>query len=357
MTIPSNSLPCTVLLTLQCSRMEYYNTFPFDVVALVRDQVVAKERFNSDHETRILQIDLSRNTLDTTIILQSSACFIPAQKLASNDTRHLSVLLTKHEIRRGSQYSAPPDKNAPLRELQNNWDTLGKVDPLWAILSDPAKKNNRWDPAEFFKSGEAVIAQSVQEARGFQPAMRSRRALDFGCGVGRLTQALCAFFEACDGVDIAPSMVQQAIDYNRFGGRCHYHLNSASDLKLFADATFDFIFSMIVLQHIRPEFSRVYIREFVRVLAPGGVMVFQIPGDNHPLNTGIRQSPDILFDSLLILSQPERLIEMHGLPQEEVANIIHSAGGRVLLARADSLAGPRTDSFTYFATKPGLAAP
>lgn len=41
-----------------------------------------------------------------------------------------------------------------LKELQRNWDILGKEDPLWAIISFEDKKGNKWDLAEFFASGE-----------------------------------------------------------------------------------------------------------------------------------------------------------------------------------------------------------
>lgn len=32
-----------------------------------------------------------------------------------------------------------------LKDLQKNWDTFGMVDPLFAILTDPQKKGNKWD--------------------------------------------------------------------------------------------------------------------------------------------------------------------------------------------------------------------
>jgi SAM-dependent methyltransferase len=111
--------------------------------------------------------------------------------------------------------------------------------------------------------------------------LRTGRALDFGCGVGRLTQALAKKFTLCDGVDIAPSMIERADEINRFGDRCRYHVNDRDDLALFEDATFDFVYSDIVLQHIAPEYSARYVSEFTRILAPGGVVVFQLP--SHPL--------------------------------------------------------------------------
>jgi SAM-dependent methyltransferase len=114
--------------------------------------------------------------------------------------------------------------------------------------------------------------------------VRPGRALDFGCGVGRLTQALAGKFSECDGVDIAPSMIARANELNRFGNRCRYHVNDRNDLALFGDDVFDLIYSDIVLQHIPPEFGAAYIRDFTGVLAPGGVLVFQIP--SHVLGSG-----------------------------------------------------------------------
>ncbi len=38
-------------------------------------------------------------------------------------------------------------------------------------------------------------------------------ALDFGCGIGRLTQLLCKFFKKCIGVDISKEMIKLANKY------------------------------------------------------------------------------------------------------------------------------------------------
>jgi predicted TPR repeat methyltransferase len=55
-------------------------------------------------------------------------------------------------------------------------------------------------------------------------SLKRDTALDFECGVGRVTQALCARFARCDGVDIAGSMIRLARQYNRFGDRCQYYV-------------------------------------------------------------------------------------------------------------------------------------
>ena len=103
-----------------------------------------------------------------------------------------------------------------IEELQQNWDAFGRLDPLWAILSVPAKANNRWDLDEFFATGVAEIQDVFKYLGSLGVHPPRKRAFELGCGVGRITQALCQYFDECDGVDIAPSMIALARKYNRW---------------------------------------------------------------------------------------------------------------------------------------------
>src|SRR5262245_5699704 len=141
-----------------------------------------------------------------------------------------------------------------LDELQRTWEALGQTDPFWAVLTHPTKQNNRWDPAEIFTHGEDEIDSLMDSVATLDVPVRRGTALDFGCGVGRLTQALCRHFERCVGIDIASSMVTLAKRYNRFGDRCQYLVNDAGHLRMFSSPCFDLIYSNIVLQHIPPEY-------------------------------------------------------------------------------------------------------
>ena len=210
-----------------------------------------------------------------------------------------------------------------INELQERWDKAGRIDPLYVILSDSSKKGGRWDLDAFFASGRSEIAHLVEEAVRLSVDLRYGTALDFGCGVGRLTQALAEHFAQADGVDIAPSMVEQARSLNRHGERCRYHVNKAPDLSLFASDTFDLVYSNIVLQHMNPGLSSSYISEFVRVLAPEGLVVFQIPSErtsitpraavtapNDPLTgTGLRARISVRPES--ITGGPDTALMLH----------------------------------------------
>lgn len=171
-----------------------------------------------------------------------------------------------------------------LPALENVWDRLGRADPYWAAVSWDGKQG-RWSPEDFFATGAKEIAGifTILEERGW--TVPRRRALDFGCGPGRLSQALAERFENVDGVDIAPSMLELARRHNRHPERCRYHHNREPDLRLFADGTFDFVYSSLVLQHMPPENAKAYVREMLRVAARRGMLVFQMPthrGDAEP---------------------------------------------------------------------------
>ncbi len=104
----------------------------------------------------------------------------------------------------------------------SNWNVLAKLDPLWTILSDPQKKFGKWDPKEFFATGEqeAQRVLAMCDAGGLE--ISCGNLLDFGCGVGRMTRAFSNFFEACTGVDVSENMIGLAKEYHADSSRCSF---------------------------------------------------------------------------------------------------------------------------------------
>lgn len=164
-----------------------------------------------------------------------------------------------------------------LKELQRNWDQFGRTDPLWAIRTSEGKQGNKWALEEFFATGESEIEATFQYIASLGVTVPRGTALDFGCGIGRLTQAIALRFERTYGVDIAVSMIEKARQHNRHGNHCTYVLNEVDHLGIFGDHSFDFICSHITLQHMQPTYAKKYIGEFLRLLRPAGVLVFQLP--------------------------------------------------------------------------------
>ncbi|MBS1802596.1 MAG: class I SAM-dependent methyltransferase [Acidobacteria bacterium] len=162
-----------------------------------------------------------------------------------------------------------------LAAIRDAWEDLAEQDALGAILTDPSKTGGRWDIAEFMQTGEAEVETVSRHlsAIGHSPDP-SGLAMDFGCGVGRLTQAMARRFTACVGVDISTEMIRNAQRLNQHA-RCSYQVVNGTQLP-FADETFSFLYSNIVLQHVPRKFAVDYLGEFERVLKPGGILVFGV---------------------------------------------------------------------------------
>ena len=166
-------------------------------------------------------------------------------------------------------------RGGELERHRRDWEQLAEVDPLWAILAAPDARGGRWKLDEFFATGEAEIAEVLEVASGFGYPERYEQALDFGCGVGRLTTALARRFGEVIGIDISQEMITLA---RRLGSseNCRFELSTHPDLRQFHSASFDFVYSGLVLQHLpRRQLVQAYLGEFLRVLRPGGLAVFQ----------------------------------------------------------------------------------
>ena len=86
-----------------------------------------------------------------------------------------------------------------LRRLIRTWDELGRRDPLWAVLSHPDMQGGGWNLDRFLETGRNEVGAVLAHARTHRPDLATRRALDFGCGVGRLSQALAVHFDRVAG--------------------------------------------------------------------------------------------------------------------------------------------------------------
>jgi ubiquinone/menaquinone biosynthesis C-methylase UbiE len=165
-----------------------------------------------------------------------------------------------------------------LSQHRRGWEDLGRVDPLWGVITWADKRHGRWDPAEFFATGERDIEWLMSCANQLGLPWGRSLALDFGCGVGRLTRPLAIHFQNYVGVDISESMLTQAREWNRDCMDCRFVLNTTDDLRIFESGSVDLIYSRYVLQHL-PSTSLVesYLQEFVRILRRHGLLVFQLP--------------------------------------------------------------------------------
>lgn len=246
-----------------------------------------------------------------------------------------------------------------LKTTQLKWDTLALADPLWAVLTWDDKKQNSWDSDEFFATGEREVEELLGEVKRLGIPVRSAIALDFGCGVGRLTRALSRCFDVVYGVDISKEMLHVASQAKPVN--VEYFLNDSDHLRAFKNDFFDVIISMITLQHIETKYIKRYITEFLRILKPGGVAIFQLPSHPVEIEQNIVKRIKYFIKRLLPyalvarhearISKNNLFLDMHGIRPSHVERIIRRHGGVLLQRIRDHNAGSAWVSFRYIITK------
>ncbi len=221
-----------------------------------------------------------------------------------------------------------------LEDLRAKWEQLAELDPLWAVWTDPAHKGQRWDPDAIYKIGEREVARLMRELdrRGYQ--FPRSAALDFGCGVGRLTRPLARRFEHVIGLDISAVMVDfartETVEPN-----CVYTVNLVADLRGYSTRSFDFMLARNTLQHMAPGLIEGYLSEFVRVLSAGGLLVFQLPSTRKRDGTDSKTWAPL---GTTVDRQGYPRMDMYGIERSKVIALIEHAGGEVVETVADATA-------------------
>jgi SAM-dependent methyltransferase len=195
--------------------------------------------------------------------------------------------------------------------MQQTWDRLARRDAMHFISTD----RSDWDEAAFLASGRERLADLVARLEVDRACWRGV-ALDLGCGLGRFSFALAQDFEQVIGVDLSSEMIQQARSLAARIGceRVTFEQNSGADLAAIPSERCDLAFSYVVLQHI-PDLRIVeaYIRELVRVLRPGGHLLFQVlTYQETPAAQLLRLVRPVLVRALRWLEERQLLAPEHG---------------------------------------------
>ncbi|MEW5991773.1 MAG: class I SAM-dependent methyltransferase [Chloroflexota bacterium] len=246
-----------------------------------------------------------------------------------------------------------------MDQNRRDWDELGRLDALWAILSDPSKRHGRWEIDEFLATGRLEIDRALITAARWGLPRRHDRALDFGCGVGRLTRALGSQFSSVLGVDISAVMVARAVVMHADMPGCQFEVLPDAGLVGLEDGSFDCIYSRIVLQHITDRrTTEAHIRAFVRLLADGGLLVFGLPA-SIPLRRRIQLRPR-LYSALRSVGAPQELlyeslglhpIRMCSVPESDVVRLLASSGATVLDIERTEVGSTGIQDRVYWATR------
>jgi len=259
----------------------------------------------------------------------------------------------------GSEKYKIPEMLTAFHVEQAYWAGQGLQNPWWAV--DTAFPRGKEYPIDkklsFYEHGVATLSKMLPKAQALgllkEDWIKGATALDFGCGLGRMSNALASagfkkvkcldqaqtFLDAgkesltkLAGQGVVPTDVASKVDF----------VKSAPDLLCVQPlASIDFVHSVITLQHMKPMLQVSYIEQLCDVLRSGGAGYFQIP-------TFIYNTPK---DTHCSLSSESNTMMMHYTPKEEVERHLSSRGCKVLSATDYDMIGTVGKSMLFIFEK------
>ncbi|OHA26147.1 MAG: hypothetical protein A3D52_00490 [Candidatus Taylorbacteria bacterium RIFCSPHIGHO2_02_FULL_44_36] len=163
-------------------------------------------------------------------------------------------------------------------ESKQKWNRLAKENARYFVMTDYGEKI---DEPTFRASGQKdyqmLIEQDELLRQRLQP-FKTKKVLEIGCGIGRLTEFLADNFNEVFGIDISEEMIEHG--KKRLANKNNVRLAATDGLTFpFPDSNFDLVFSFIVFQHM-PDIAiiRRNLKEIGRVLKPNGLAKIQLRG-------------------------------------------------------------------------------
>jgi SAM-dependent methyltransferase len=156
----------------------------------------------------------------------------------------------------------------------SEWERWGQREPYFGVITDARFRRHALTTEsrkEFFDSGFAHVDYVLQMIRlHIWPEFRPTRVLDFGCGVGRTLVPFAKLADNAVGVDVAPSMLEEARANCRDFGVRNVALELSDDDLSRVHGQFDLVHSFIVFQHIAAERGKPLFARLLERIAPGG---------------------------------------------------------------------------------------
>lgn len=163
------------------------------------------------------------------------------------------------------------------------WQRWGETEPYFGVLAADRFRRSSFarNRQEFWHLGEVQVEERLRAAEQHFGLRPSGRALDFGCGVGRLSLALARRFDQVTALDIAPAMLAEAERNAREAGLRNLRFALSDDALLAAEGRFDFVMSCIVFQHIPVPRGMKILRALLDRVAQGGIVALDLCVDRR----------------------------------------------------------------------------
>jgi SAM-dependent methyltransferase len=168
------------------------------------------------------------------------------------------------------------DDSEISERMREDWNARAREDAGYYV----AFGRRDQDDAGFFATATAVINGLEAELRRVPIGERvGWKALEIGCGPGRLMRPMSRHFVEIHGVDVSDEMIGLAREKLRDLPNAHPYVTDGASLAQFEAESFDFVYSYAVFQHIPSrEVVFQYLREIRRVMKTGGLARLQFNG-------------------------------------------------------------------------------
>jgi SAM-dependent methyltransferase len=155
-----------------------------------------------------------------------------------------------------------------VQDGSNHWDAYFRRAGRSALASRAPQSDEA-----YFGHGHHTLVELMQ----FVGAPPPTRALEIGCGDGRITKTLVSLSRSVTAMDIAPTVLDACRLNLAEADNVDFVLGGADQLGAYPDDYFDFIMSTNVFQHVPSQDTvRKYISESSRLLHRGGIAVLQM---------------------------------------------------------------------------------
>jgi SAM-dependent methyltransferase len=229
-------------------------------------------------------------------------------------------------------------------DTDRDWEAFGRDDPYYGVITDERFRKDRLDAAmisEFFALGEAHISTILSDVRErLSPDFHPQRALDFGCGVGRLMIPLAQRCDHVVGVDVSESMLAEARRQCEARGLANVELVLGDDTLSRVNGRFNFVHSHIVFQHVAPARGEQLAAALIdRLDAEGvGVLQFTYHSDAPALSRSAARAyiafpPLYRLRNFLKRKPNEPMIQMNEYDLNRLFLMLQSKGCQHLYAR------------------------
>jgi ubiquinone/menaquinone biosynthesis C-methylase UbiE len=160
--------------------------------------------------------------------------------------------------------------------MREDWNARAREDARYYVAFG---RRDQADDDFFATAAEVVNSLEWELRRVPAPQRTGWKALEIGCGPGRLMKPMIRHFAEVHGVDVSDEMI--ALARQKLAGipNVFPHATDGASLSQFADESFEYVYSYAVFQHIpNRDIVYQYLNEMHRVMKPGGLARLQFNG-------------------------------------------------------------------------------